>query len=105
VERNGRTVRVGWKGSPAVRTVFLKDSIIRLSPDACRRTLVRSNGLVATRKEKSVQARFAGRNVNDLLRYRCRNRRSNTYRIKAVSAIRVTRNIAMVGDEGERGRM
>jgi hypothetical protein len=103
-EGNGRA-RVGWKGSPAVRTVFLKDSIIRLSPDACRRTLVRSNGLVATRKDESVKARYAGRNVNDLLRYRCRNRRSNTYRIKTVSAIRVTLNIAMVGDEGERGRM
>ncbi len=30
---------------PAVRTVFLMDCIIRLSPEACSRTLVRSSGL------------------------------------------------------------
>ena len=29
-----------------MRTVFFMDDIIRLSPEACKRTLVRSNGLV-----------------------------------------------------------
>src|ERR1700722_3328817 len=32
--------------APAVLTVFLIDSIIRLSPEAWRRTFVRSNGLM-----------------------------------------------------------
>jgi hypothetical protein len=70
-----RGAGVGKKSSPAVRTVFLMESTIRLSPDACRRTLVRSNGLVATRNGEGVEARYAGGNVKDLLRYRCRNRR------------------------------
>ena len=37
--------RWSGEGSPAVRTVFFIDSIMRLSPEACRRTLVRSSGL------------------------------------------------------------
>ena len=34
-----------WGTLPAVRTVFFMDCIIRLSPEACSRTLVRSSGL------------------------------------------------------------
>jgi hypothetical protein len=37
-----------------VRTVFFIDSIMRLSPEACRRTLVRSRGLVR-RKDKALE--------------------------------------------------
>jgi hypothetical protein len=38
--------------SPAVWTVFFMDAIIRLSPEACKRTLVRSNGLVTASKAR-----------------------------------------------------
>ena len=36
---------MGQGNLPAVRTVFFMDCIIRLSPEACSRTLVRSSGL------------------------------------------------------------
>ena len=40
--------------APAVLTVFRIDSIMRLSPDACSRTLVRSRGLSHTNLDVSV---------------------------------------------------
>src|SRR5216683_2025854 len=98
-EETGR----GGKGSPAVRTVFFMDSIIRLSPEACRRTLVRSNGLVAAKKGEAIEAWDTGRDVRGLLRYRCGNRRGDTYRMKMVSAIRVTR-ISTLGAMRRKGR-
>jgi hypothetical protein len=83
----GEGTGCGGRGSPAVRMVFLMDSIIRLLPEACRRTLVRSNRLVAAKKGEAIEAWDTGRDVRCLLRYRC----GDTYRMKMVSAICVTR--------------
>jgi hypothetical protein len=56
----GRDKGVGQGGHlPAVRTVFLMDSIIRLSPEACKRTLVRSSGL-GHRQGQGAAARSRG---------------------------------------------
>jgi hypothetical protein len=65
---------------PAVRTVFLMDSIIRLSPEACKRTLVRSSGL-GHRQGQGAAARSRGYLDGEecVLGYRCGNRCGDTY--------------------------
>jgi hypothetical protein len=67
-----------WSGecSPAVRTVLLMDSIMRLSPEACRRTLVRSSGL-GHREGKALELEGGG-TVGNLLCYRCGDCRGDT---------------------------
>ena len=73
--------RQGGEGTlPAVRTVFCMDSIIRLSPEACSRTLVRSSGLY----RGDGKAKTLGRRITDggrvicSLGYRCRDCRGDT---------------------------
>lgn len=61
---------------PAVLTVFRILSIMRLSPEACRRTLVRSRGLQWFQVPFSVRI-FTVRVFEDALCYRCCYRRSH----------------------------